>query len=136
MRFMAFFDVSSKPESRVEHFFAEITLEVYVKLSMDLVLMLNTVVHVPEGQLTHVTRQCGLEVVALIVVSHRLVVFLELGLAEEAVVHRHLVRRTQPHGAVRVQVVRIQFSLLQFDLTLVVSGIGLSSDELGFLPGT
>ena len=136
MGFMAFFDVSSEPESRVEHFLAEITLEVDIKLSMYLVLVLDTVVHVPEGHITHVTREGGSEAVALVVVSHRLVVFLELGLAEEAVVHRHLVRRAQPHGAVRVQVVRIQFSLLQFDLTLVVSGIGLSSDELGFLPGT
>ena len=69
---------------------------------MDLVLVLDTVVHVPEGQLTHVTRQSGLEVVPLVIVGHSLVVFLELGLAKEAVVHRHLVRGAQPHGAVRM----------------------------------
>ena len=133
---MAFFDVSSEPESRVEHFLAEITLEVDIKLSMYLVLVLDTVVHVPEGQLTHVTRQCGLEVVALIVVSHRLVVFLELGLAEEAVVHRHLVRRAQPHGAVRMQVVCVQFSLFQLNLARIVGDYRLRTDKLGFLPGT
>ena len=136
VRFMAFFDVSSQPESGVEHFFAEITLEVHVKLSMDLVLVLNTVVHVPEGQLTHVTRQRGLEVVALVVVSHCLVVFLELGLAEEAVVHRHLVRGAQPHGAVSMQVVCVQFSLLQLNLARVVGDARLRTDEFGFLPGT
>ena len=134
--FMAFFDVSSESESRIEHFFAEITLEVDIKLPMDLVLVLDTAVHVPEGLLAHVARQSGPEAVTLVVVGHRLVVFLELGLAEQAVMHGHLVRAAQPHRAVRMNVVGVQFSLLQFDLTRVVRNVGLSSDELGFLPGT
>ena len=52
---MTLFHVCAKAEARVKNLFADVALEVGVKLSVDLMLVLHAAVHVAERLVTLVT---------------------------------------------------------------------------------
>ena len=52
---MTLFHVCAKAEARVEDLFADVALEVGVKLPVDLMLVLHAAVHVVEGLVALVT---------------------------------------------------------------------------------
>ena len=69
---MTLFHVCAKAEARVKDLFADVTLEVGVKLAVELVLVLDAAVHVAERLVTLVASQGCRHVVSRVVVGDSL----------------------------------------------------------------
>ena len=82
---VALLDVSPQSEPGVENLLAEVTLEVDIELTVCLVFVFDTGVHVSERVVTHVTGESSQQVVGGVVVSDGLVVLLELPLTMKGV---------------------------------------------------
>ena len=84
---MTFFHMSSKTIPRIKDLFADITLEICIKLSMELMLVLHAAVHIPERLVTLVTSKSCKQVVHCVIVHDRLIILLEFSVTQEAIVN-------------------------------------------------